>query len=884
MAIITSTSVSQSNSILNADKKKAQQKQAGAGTEDTTVSKPANPALAAALKAAGANKKGALGTTILPRELGVGTPNLSVNQRDRVKRTGLFEQPPQLISSAAKSAAATSATSPSAVKQQQPLPSNARRLSRLSVSTATPSLSASQKAPVETSPSPKHRRLSSRRNTNSITISPGSKIGLDGGIGVSAGAIAAASRTAALQSQNRVNANLVPQGPPLQSVTASSSKPPISEGHANDQVTSSNQQQTTNQSTTQSQQQGVPTGSSTSAAVQASRSASASSTALGESNTNTTILADKSHERQEDSSSCTATKRAVVAAALKSTSMAEQKQQSAAEEESLPRDETPDEFARTVWKESQAKAAAAADTGNQVSKPITITPMKRPQADVDRETLAQSNEDVKRLNALAAAKAANPKSLQAFNDIDACVEEHKESHARRRKHAHKLKHLYIPSARFTGLSTTDYSTNKRAVGTPTSSTTADPLVYNSPPSQRNYQLTNNYLNTTEGPTTSLTEDNVRSQTPKQPPTSVSTTRNESAESMPSSSNKQASLIDSSLTSSSPYRQSTSMDEQRYSISSTTSEGAYPPTAWRPVKPGAAGKTGAASKFLRRLHIGHHKIKSVHNLPPEQYDAAKDAPKSVILRSTMRKEPRSKSFNEDKPWKHHSDAVALSSKEKERYERLWAANKGTYVQYTYQSDSSMENLNEPPSSPSVEYIPESSLSLAPADGSALNQTNSHDSQSIRSTSFVKLNKSDISLGADNSEKIKQSLESSHDASGNSIASTTEAVHGYVVRIIWRRSRLSDSTLAVIWDLVDRNYDGTLNRESFLVGMWLVDQCLYGRKLPSQIDPRVWSSVGRLNVKVRLHRGKHREEKAKSRNAKSSKRERKYKSKAGHNQEL
>jgi hypothetical protein len=80
---------------------------------------------------------------------------------------------------------------------------------------------------------------------------------------------------------------------------------------------------------------------------------------------------------------------------------------------------------------------------------------------------------------------------------------------------------------------------------------------------------------------------------------------------------------------------------------------------------------------------------------------------------------------------------------------------------------------------------------------------------------------------------------------------EDVHGIVVRHVWRRSRLPDDTLALIWELVDRHQDGTLDREGFLVGMWLVDQCLYGRKLPQKLSDAVWASVSRLSVHVRLH---------------------------------
>lgn len=64
---------------------------------------------------------------------------------------------------------------------------------------------------------------------------------------------------------------------------------------------------------------------------------------------------------------------------------------------------------------------------------------------------------------------------------------------------------------------------------------------------------------------------------------------------------------------------------------------------------------------------------------------------------------------------------------------------------------------------------------------------------------------------------------------------------VVKGIWERSNLPEDLLRQIYQLVDTRGDGTLDRRSFLVGMWLVDQCLYGRKLPVEVDRQIWNSV-------------------------------------------
>ncbi|ODV86266.1 hypothetical protein CANARDRAFT_190094, partial [[Candida] arabinofermentans NRRL YB-2248] len=139
----------------------------------------------------------------------------------------------------------------------------------------------------------------------------------------------------------------------------------------------------------------------------------------------------------------------------------------------------------------------------------------------------------------------------------------------------------------------------------------------------------------------------------------------------------------------------------------------------------------------------------------------------------------KEFNEAKPWKHHSDAVIVSEDEKKRYEGIWAANKG-------------ENNNGESAPPAM---------------------------------VKKLSTSILEHKSNQSQKV----------------------HGLIVREIWRRSRLSDETLCKIWNLQvgDKNVldvdDGLLTKEEFLVGTWLVDQCLYGKKLPKTINEDVWESV-------------------------------------------
>lgn len=73
---------------------------------------------------------------------------------------------------------------------------------------------------------------------------------------------------------------------------------------------------------------------------------------------------------------------------------------------------------------------------------------------------------------------------------------------------------------------------------------------------------------------------------------------------------------------------------------------------------------------------------------------------------------------------------------------------------------------------------------------------------------------------------------------------------VVRDVWNRSRLHPDVLEEVWELVDRGKRGSLAKEEFVVGMWLVDQRLKGRKLPIRVRESVWKSVGLLgDIKVR-----------------------------------
>ena len=82
------------------------------------------------------------------------------------------------------------------------------------------------------------------------------------------------------------------------------------------------------------------------------------------------------------------------------------------------------------------------------------------------------------------------------------------------------------------------------------------------------------------------------------------------------------------------------------------------------------------------------------------------------------------------------------------------------------------------------------------------------------------------------------------------STTELVLDLVVRDVWCRSRLPSGALAEIWNLVDRQGLHALTRDEFVIGLWLIDQSLKGRKLPPRVSPTLWASVSHACVPRRF----------------------------------
>lgn len=315
--------------------------------------------------------------------------------------------------------------------------------------------------------------------------------------------------------------------------------------------------------------------------------------------------------------------------------------------------------------------------------------------------------------------------------------------------------------------------------------------------------------------------------------------------------------------------------------------------------------GLFGRFKKKLKSGMNKDGT-----PAQEESS-----GVAIKTTMRTQQRKRSFNEDKPWKHHVDAVKLTDSERKRYEGMWAANRGSHIPYLFpeevddsedeedeeddedEDEHEMDEEFESDADDDTEYGDgESDLDSIADDellrsGTDSDQKSSVPGSSGESKASTALDVSDqstidgsktaaIPSAATTIAAPRPSLEAKHTSSSTAVMAATAArglidendpmqsIHGFVVRDLWRRSRLSEDTLSRIWDLVDRRHDGCLDREGFLVGMWLVDQCLYGRKLPPKIDDTLWSSVGRLNVRIKIRRRKE-ELKAERQNMKKQK---------------
>jgi len=106
----------------------------------------------------------------------------------------------------------------------------------------------------------------------------------------------------------------------------------------------------------------------------------------------------------------------------------------------------------------------------------------------------------------------------------------------------------------------------------------------------------------------------------------------------------------------------------------------------------------------------------------------------------------------------------------------------------------------------------------------------------------------SFTAQEEQILRQAPRSEHAVEMKS--AVNDQVSNIVARDVWNRSRLPQNTLESVWDLVDHDAVGRLGKEEFVVGMWLIDQRLKGRKLPVKVTESIWASVRSLQgIKIR-----------------------------------
>lgn len=193
------------------------------------------------------------------------------------------------------------------------------------------------------------------------------------------------------------------------------------------------------------------------------------------------------------------------------------------------------------------------------------------------------------------------------------------------------------------------------------------------------------------------------------------------------------------------------------------------------------------------------------------------PPKTGLRETMRKPPKaiakdiSPQRRKPRLVKHHPHKHSeggrrrwchfVTESERRRYEGLWAANKGFLLVDT--------NAN---------------LTNTPAPSSVPLRTKSHGPHNFQQQQHI------------------------WSSTPNYTELLADCIDSLIARDIWARSRLPFDHLADVWDLVDRGEKGRLSRDEFVVGTWLVDQSLKGRKLPSKVQDEIWQSVRRLGVQI------------------------------------
>ena len=70
-----------------------------------------------------------------------------------------------------------------------------------------------------------------------------------------------------------------------------------------------------------------------------------------------------------------------------------------------------------------------------------------------------------------------------------------------------------------------------------------------------------------------------------------------------------------------------------------------------------------------------------------------------------------------------------------------------------------------------------------------------------------------------------------------------ISGAAAKVLLRRSNVENSALRKIWDLADIDKDGQLDKEEFVIAMFLVDMVAEGHPVPEVLDPLMFPASKR-----------------------------------------
>ncbi|KAK7750985.1 Increased rDNA silencing protein [Diatrype stigma] len=209
--------------------------------------------------------------------------------------------------------------------------------------------------------------------------------------------------------------------------------------------------------------------------------------------------------------------------------------------------------------------------------------------------------------------------------------------------------------------------------------------------------------------------------------------------------------------------------------------------------------------------------------------------------------RKKPFGQKGKHAHHEGQrkrwrEEITPRERKRYEGVWASNRG-YLLVDGKRAGDRAGASQQRTPPNQSQ----SLGLGSSQSRSLSQTQQPPTRASRDAPPRAVS-TEVSNNTSTSSSRDLIITKSYDGDGEGDG---DLVANVVVRDLWARSRLPADELAEVWDLVDVRGRGALDRAEFVVGTWLVDQRLRGRKIPRKVSDSVWSSArSGAGVRVRV----------------------------------